>query len=85
MRSTENVDISPAQCRAARALLGVTQPELAKAAGFGLSTIVDFEKDRRVVSSTARRQIQKALEDAGIIFIFENGDGVGVRTRSRDA
>src|ERR671927_174616 len=36
--------LSPAQCRAARALLRITQPELANAAKLGLSTIVDFEK-----------------------------------------
>lgn len=31
-------------CRAARALLDITQPELAEAAGLGLSTIIDLEK-----------------------------------------
>ena len=43
--STENVDkITAAQCRGARGLLAITQPELASAAKLGLSTIVDFEK-----------------------------------------
>jgi DNA-binding XRE family transcriptional regulator len=42
--------ITSGQCRAARALLDITQPELAEAAGLGLSTIVDFEKSRRDVS-----------------------------------
>ena len=46
--STENVvSISRAQCRGARGLLDLTQPELAAAAGLGLSTIVDFERARR--------------------------------------
>jgi DNA-binding transcriptional regulator YiaG len=45
--------ITPGQCRAARALLDITQPELAEAAGLGLSTIVDFEKSRRDVSRAA--------------------------------
>lgn len=73
--------MTPAQCRAARALIGMTQPELATAAGFGLSTIVDFEKERRVVSSTAQIRMKEALEDAGIEFIAENGGGAGVRLR----
>src|SRR6516165_9469820 len=60
--------MTPAQCRAARALLGLTQPELAAAAGLGLSTIVDFEKGRRRVSADAVKAIQQALERAGIAF-----------------
>ncbi|MEC3863304.1 helix-turn-helix transcriptional regulator [Mesobacterium sp. TK19101] len=75
--------MTPAQCRAARALLGMTQTELADAAGFGLSTIVDFEKERRVVSTTARARMLDALEDAGVEFIAENGGGAGVRLRHR--
>jgi transcriptional regulator with XRE-family HTH domain len=82
--STENVDnITPAQCRGARALLDMTQPQLASAAGLGLSTIVDFEKLRRPVSGTALKAIRDALESAGISFIEENGGGPGVRLRKR--
>ncbi|NIZ13489.1 DNA-binding transcriptional regulator [Phaeobacter sp. HF9A] len=73
--------MTPAQCRAARALIGMTQPQLAKAAGFGLSTIVDFEKERRVVSSTAQIRMMEALEGAGVEFIPENGAGAGVRLK----
>jgi transcriptional regulator with XRE-family HTH domain len=71
--------ITPGQCRAARALLDITQPELAEAAGLGLSTIVDFEKSRRDVSRAAVHAMQKALEKAGIQFIGKNGGGPGVR------
>jgi DNA-binding XRE family transcriptional regulator len=73
--------MKPAQCRAARALIGMTQTELAEAAGFGLSTIVDFEKERRVVSTTAQVRMLEALESSGIEFIAENGGGAGVRLR----
>jgi transcriptional regulator with XRE-family HTH domain len=80
--STENVVyINPAQCRGARALLGMTQPALADAAKLGLSTIVDFERSRRPVSTLAVKTILKALEAAGIEFIPENGGGPGVRLR----
>jgi transcriptional regulator with XRE-family HTH domain len=80
--STENVDfISPAQCRAARALLGMTQPALAEMACVGLSTVVDFERSRRQVSEDAMSALKNALEVAGVLFIAENGRGPGVRLR----
>jgi transcriptional regulator with XRE-family HTH domain len=81
--STENVEMRPAQCRAARALLDLTQPQLAELAGLGLSTIVDFEKGRRQVSSSAIDAVQRALRRAGVEFIDENGGGPGVRLRKR--
>ncbi|WP_426434885.1 helix-turn-helix transcriptional regulator [Bradyrhizobium genosp. P] len=74
--------ISPGQCRAARALLDITQPELAELAGLGISTIIDFEKSRRDVSRHAALSLQRALEEAGIQFIAGNGGGVGVRLRN---
>ena len=80
--STETVDkITAAQCRGARGLLDMTQPDLARAAGLGLSTIVDFERSRRDVSQAANAAIRGALETAGIEFIDENGGGAGVRFR----
>lgn len=75
--------MTPAQCRAARALIAMTQTELAHSAGFGLSTIVDFEKERRIVSSTAQSRMRDALEIAGVEFIAENGGGAGVRLKKR--
>jgi transcriptional regulator with XRE-family HTH domain len=75
--------MTPGQCRAARALLGITQPELAQESGLGLSTIVDFEKMRRHVSDEAVEAIQIALKRTGVEFIDENGGGPGVRLRQR--
>lgn len=80
--STKNVDIiDPRQCRAARALLEMSQGRLAEKAGLGLSTIVDFEKERRQISQEAISAIAQALNLAGITFIEENGGGSGVRFR----
>lgn len=82
--STKNVDqITPEQSRGARALLDMTQPQLASMSGLGLSTVVDFEKSRRPVSKDAVQAICNALEGAGIEFIDENGGGPGVRFRKR--
>jgi transcriptional regulator with XRE-family HTH domain len=75
--------MSPAQCRAARALLNWTQPFLAEAAGLSKSTIIDFELARREVSVAAQLAMRCALEDGGVIFVEENGEGEGVRRRKR--
>ncbi len=80
--STKIVEtISPAQCRAGRALLEITQTKLAASAGLGLSTVVDFEKQRRQVSPESVKSICQALVRAGVEFIDENGGGPGVRLR----
>lgn len=73
--------MTPAQCRAARAMISMTQPQLAEAASVSLSTVVDFEKERRIVSEATIESLQSALEQAKVVFIPENGDGAGVRLK----
>jgi transcriptional regulator with XRE-family HTH domain len=73
--------MTPAQCRAARALLDITQSQLARAAKLGLSTVVDFEKERRSVSDAAVSALQTALERAGVEFTDGNGSGEGLYLR----
>jgi predicted transcriptional regulator len=63
--------------------LGINQTELAEAANLGLSTVVDFERERRQVSPIAIDAIWNALKGAGVEFIDENGGGPGVRLRKR--
>lgn len=75
------IDMTPAQSRAARALINWTQPALSEAAGLGLSTVVDFERERRKVAEQSIQAMRDALEAAGIIFLAENGQGPGVRLR----
>jgi transcriptional regulator with XRE-family HTH domain len=80
--STKIIDLmTPGQCRAARALLGITQSQLARAAKLGLSTVVDFEKKRRLVSDEAVKAMQTALQRDGIEFIDGNGAGEGLLLR----
>jgi DNA-binding transcriptional regulator YiaG len=81
--STKIVEMTPAQCRAGRALLDMTQSQLAELADLGLSTVVDFEKERRQVSNAATKAILDTLRRAGVVFIDENGGGSGVRLRKR--
>lgn len=73
--------MTPAQCRAARAMINLNQTSLAAAASVGLSTVVDFEKERRQVAQPSIDAIRAALEAAGVEFIPENGGGAGVRLK----
>ena len=77
--------VSIRQIKAARALLGWSQEELASAADISLPTIKRLEAGEGGLSgrrSTAQK-IQAALESAGIEFIDENGGGPGVRLHKR--
>ncbi|KAA8616259.1 helix-turn-helix domain-containing protein [Salipiger aestuarii] len=75
--------MTPAQSRAARGLISMTQTELAKASDLGQSTVIDFERERRIVSDAAMAAIRAALEAAGVEFIAENGGGAGVRLKKK--
>lgn len=73
--------ITPRQIRAARALLGWSQQELADKAIVSLNAVTRLERgdvDPRVSTVSA---IQKALEKAGIEFIESGEKGEGVRLR----
>ena len=76
---SHQLDVIPAHCRSARAMLNWTKPKLAEAAGLGLSTVVDFERSRRIVSGAAVQAIRCALESAGVEFTI--GDEPGVKLR----
>lgn len=73
--------MSQAQCRAARGLLQWTKAYHAEVARLGVSTIADFELQRREVSDVALTAIKKASEFGEIVFVYENGQGEGVRHR----
>ena len=78
--------ISVEQIRAARGLLGWSQTQLAEAAGRSLPTIKRLEREDGEgpnVSDEVRMDVQSALEKAGVVFIPENGGGVGLRLAKR--
>jgi len=75
------MSISAAQCRAARALLDWSQDQLAENAQVARATIADFERNTRMPIRNNLISIVGALEAAGVAFIPENGEGVGVRFR----
>jgi transcriptional regulator with XRE-family HTH domain len=73
--------ITAAQCRAARALIGWSQEQLAAASKVAKATIANFELGKRLPYDRTLDDLVAALEGAGVRFIAENGDGPGVRLR----
>ena len=71
--------ISPAQCRAARALLGWSQDQLSVASKVAKATIANFEAGKRAPYERTLADIRESLEAAGVSFIAQNGGGAGVR------
>lgn len=72
--------IDAGQIKAARALLGLTQNDLATATGLSVQTIKRMETAGTLRSTVSNvLAIQNALENAGVVFIPENGGGTGVR------
>jgi hypothetical protein len=86
MRKLSRRDLAPltsAQIRAARALLRWSAEDLGRATALGIATIRRAETTDQHTSLTAANDwaIRHALEAAGVVFIAENGGGVGVRLR----
>jgi transcriptional regulator with XRE-family HTH domain len=71
--------ISADQCRAARAILDMTQEDLEACSGVAKRTIAEFERGGAVPYKRTLMQLRDALQVAGITFISENGGGAGVR------
>jgi hypothetical protein len=61
--------MTPAECRAARGLVAMTQPQLAHAAVLPLGVIIDFATDAASPKGEDLDAIQDVLERAGAEFI----------------
>jgi transcriptional regulator with XRE-family HTH domain len=72
------------QIRAARALLGWSQANLAKFAGISLATLQRIEQNEGVVKGNFSTvlKIQKAFEEAGIRFTDDGAGEIGVRLQT---
>ena len=74
--------IEAPQVRAARALIGWSQTQLADAAGVPVSIVERFETGAPdAIADEAIEKMRGALEAAGVAFIPKNGGGAGVRLR----
>lgn len=77
--------ITPRQIRAARALLGWSQQQLADKAIVSLNAVTRLEKGKVDSRMSTISAIQKALTKAGIEFISADVKGEGVRLRNPKA
>jgi predicted transcriptional regulator len=73
------------QVKAARALLGWSQSELARHSGISEPTIARLESADGELGGRSEtvQKIRAALNSSGIEFIDENGGGPGVRLRNQ--
>ncbi len=71
-------ELRPEQVGAARFLLGWSQTDLAQAAGVARSTVTHFENATRPSFPNVRAALRRALEGAGIEFVFAKDGGFGV-------
>lgn len=67
--TTEYYEITIAQIRGARALLGWNQQELARRANVAASTVADFERGKRSPVANNLDAMRIALENGGISFL----------------
>ena len=72
--------ISPEQCRASRALLGLSQLEVAESAHVAVTTLADFEQGVRLPTFNNLQAIRFVLEKAGVELVSEKGAGARLRT-----
>ncbi|MGU3539414.1 PAS domain-containing protein [Methylobacterium sp. A54F] len=83
--STEEREITPAQIRAARGMIGLSADEVARRAEVSNSTIRRLEDETSGIQ--ARREtlmaVRRVLEQAGAAFTFEAGVPPGVRPALR--
>jgi transcriptional regulator with XRE-family HTH domain len=72
--------ITSAQCKAARALVDLSQRELASAARVGVVTVRQFEAGNVRPRNSTAEVIERALETAGVQFLKADlAGGAGVR------
>jgi transcriptional regulator with XRE-family HTH domain len=74
--------ITPAQCRAARALLNWSQQQLADASKAGVVTIRNFEGGKSSPINSTLEVLRRALESAGVEFTNGNAPGVKLHKAS---
>ena len=73
--------VTSAQIRAARGLLNWSVRELAERSRVHRNTITNFETGKSGGEAGTLAAIRVTLENAGVIFVAENGEGPGVRLK----
>ena len=76
--------LTPAQLRAARALVGWSREKLAEASGVIANTIRNFENGVSDPKQSTLLAWRRALSKAGVEFIDDGSDGKGPGVRLKD-
>lgn len=63
----------------ARAAVKLSRPKLAERASVAVTTLADFEADRRTPYDRTLRDLKAAFEDLGVTFLEPDELGQGVR------
>lgn len=75
--------VNKEQVRAARAWLNLSQQDLAELARVSKRTLASFEQGSTIPYDRTLRDVQVALEQLGIEFLFDGEIGVGIRARTK--
>ena len=75
------MNITPAQCRAARGLLNWSQGNLARVAQVARASLAEFEAGMRRPDTRTLEDIQRTLQGAGVEFT--DGDQPGAAKAAR--
>ena len=78
---TSTGTVTPAQIKAARAWLGLSQDDLAAKTGLARRAIQDFENGKREPQPRTRRDLRNAFEQLGLEFLFIGERAVGICER----
>lgn len=71
--------INAKQCRAARAWLAWSQDDLAEQSLVSKRAIAGFELEKTIPHDRTLRDLQRAFEDAGVTFLMNGAQGIGLR------
>jgi predicted transcriptional regulator len=75
--------ITPSQIRGARAMLNLTQAELAARAGISTTGLNNIERGVSDPKASTLSAIQRELEEAGVEFTNGNEPGVKLKSKGR--
>jgi hypothetical protein len=71
------------QLSAGRALIAVTQRELARAAGLHPNSIRYLERQERIATGFSSERVEQAMLELGVIFFYSPSPGLRLRPKEK--
>jgi transcriptional regulator with XRE-family HTH domain len=72
------------QLSAGRALINLTQAQLARAAGLHVNSIRYVERQERITTGFSRERVEQAMLELGVIFFYSPSPGVRLRPKEKE-